>query len=401
MDISSYLWLGSELRGRIESPDYYLSDEGPTAEQDLDNLMLTHGWRRFHWVDKLRQTIAPSLLPPEYKGQLITGRISDIHTGIPARGIYIYLSVPGTQFQFAGARTDGEGRFLCDIKDFYGSGSILVQTNTPRDSVYKIEIASPFSEQYSRDSLPAFHLSDSSRDLLVERSLSMQVQNVYLSDSLKKFRAPAIDSLRFYGRPDYTYKLDDYTRFTTMEEVLREYVRPVNVNHWHGRLHVLMMNEPLREFFDDSTTLVLLDGIPVTEDKIFSYDPLKVFKLDVIPREYLLGPTSFSGIASFTTYKGDYEGAALDPRSLLFDYDGLQPEREFYSPAYETDRQVASRMPDFRNLLFWAPDIHTAGQGKKDCSFYTSDLPGKYIAVIQGLTADGQAGSRYLTFEVK
>lgn len=187
-----------------------------------------------------------------------------------------------------------------------------------------------------------------------------------------------------------------------MEEVLREYVREINVNHYHGRLHVLMLNEPIRQFFEDNNTLVMLDGIPVPDDRIFAYDPLKVKTLEVIPRQYIMGPCSFSGVASFTTYKGDYEGLELDPRSLLIDYDGLQLQREYYSPVYETPQQVASRLPDFRNLLYWSPDIHTDGAtGKKECNFYTSDLPGKYQVVIQGLSADGRAGVKYLDFTVK
>lgn len=403
MNISSYLWLGSDLRGRIESPDYYLSDEGLHSAAAWDNLMLTHGWRRFNWYDMHDLS---SLMPPEHRGQLITGRLTNNHTGAPAPGIIVFLSVPGTRFQFATARTDEAGKFVFDIKDFYGSGNILVETNTPKDSVYKIEMASPYSEQYSADRSAVFPLADSAENVLLgpallEHSLSMQVQNVYLSDTLNKFRPPVIDSFRFFGKPDYSYKLDDYTRFTTIEEVLREYVLAINVNRWHGRLHVVMLNEPIRQFFDDNNTLVLLDGIPVLDDKIFSYDPLKVYKLDVVPRVYVSGPSSFSGIASFTTYKGDYDGLEPDPRSLLFDYDGLQPKREFYSPVYETDQQAASRLPDYRNLLYWSADIHTDGQGKKEYSFYTSDLPGKYVAVIQGLTADGQAGVRYLHFEVK
>ena len=41
--------------------------------------------------------------------------------------------------------------------------------------------------------------------------------------------ALSIDTLAFYYEPYKTYLLDNYTRFTTMEEVLREYVVEVNV----------------------------------------------------------------------------------------------------------------------------------------------------------------------------
>jgi hypothetical protein len=38
--------------------------------------------------------------------------------------------------------------------------------------------------------------------------------------------------------------------------------------------------------------------------------------------------------------------------------------------------------------------------GKSTVSFYSSDLPGKYVVVVEGLTADGDGGSGIATFEV-
>jgi len=58
-------------------------------------------------------------------------------------------------------------------------------------------------------------------------------------------------------------------------------------------------------------------------------------------------------------------------------------------------------LPDFRNVLYWSPDIHTDTQGKAEISFFSSDLKGKYIAVFQGMNIDGRAGERSLSFEVK
>jgi len=425
MDINTYLWLSSDLKGNIESPEAYFSSRGEETDQALDNLMMTHGWRRFRWENILKggqntlngETRAFAW-PPEFSGQLITGRLSDMQTGEPLEHRIGYLSVPGTQFAFQTAETDSSGKLTFDIKNFYGPGGFVIHSGEEKDSPCKVQILSPFSEQYSDRLLSAFTLSSgqsrssgqaedvsgltsATREGLTDHSVGMQVQNVYSGDSLQKFRAPLLDTLRFYGHPDHTYLLDDYTRFTTMEEVLREYVREINVNHMYGRLHVKMLNEPVREFFDDNADLVLLDGVPVPADKIFAYDPLKVKKLDVMSFQYFLGPAAFNGIASFTTYNGDYDGFELDPHSLLIDYEGLQLQREFYSPVYATEQQAAGRQPDFRNLLYWSPAIHTDGQGKKESSFYTSDLPGKYVAVIQGIAGNGEAGAKYIYFEVK
>ncbi len=83
------------------------------------------------------------------------------------------------------------------------------------------------------------------------------------------------------------------------------------------------------------------------------------------------------------------------------DYEGLQNKREFYSPVYETDEQLSSRIPDFRNLLYWSPDIKTDTSGKKQFSFYTSDQTGKYVLILQGIMSDVAIISKLLSFEVK
>lgn len=229
----------------------------------------------------------------------------------------------------------------------------------------------------------------------------MQVQHVYTEDSITRFRLPLTDTMPFYGRADHEYLLDNYTRFVTMEEVLREYVREINVRNRGGALEMVMLDEPHRDFFNGNM-LVLMDGVPVfDQSKIFAYDPLKVKKLDVVPTQYFLGYYAFNGIASFTTYKGELDGFQIDPKALVLDYDGLQLQREFYSPVYTTPKQSASRLPDFRTLLQWAPDIHTGMEGKTELSFYSSDLKGKYLVVLKGITEDGKAAETSFPIEVK
>jgi hypothetical protein len=115
---------------------------------------------------------------------------------------------------------------------------------------------------------------------------------------------------------------------------------------------------------------------------------------------YFLGGTYYSGIMNWTTYKGDLGGYNLDPHVTVVDYEGLQLEREFYSPSYETDEQAATHLPDFRNVLYWSPALSTNAQGKSDLNFYSSDLPGNYIVVVEGIAEDGAAGSTMMSFSV-
>jgi hypothetical protein len=237
------------------------------------------------------------------------------------------------------------------------------------------------------------------QNAIEEHSLGMQVQNVYAGNKIKQFYDPGIDSSGFYGKPYKTYLLDNYTRFTTMEEVLREYIREVNVVRSQKRYHIKVLNE---NGFLDGDPLVMLDDVPVFNmDKVIAIDPLKVRKLEVMRDRYFYGPSVQEGILSYTTYKGDLGGVEVDPHAVVLDYEGLQLQREFYSPVYDAESALKSRIPDFRNLLYWQPNVNANKTGKNQLWFYTSDKTGKYIGIVQGITPNGDFGSQYFNFDVK
>lgn len=400
-DIFNYLWLSSDLKGFIESPGYYFANTGAEVQAATDNLMLTHGWRRYQWNEILKSEAPAFRFHPEFNGPIVTGKITDTRTGAPVSGLAAYLSIPGTQVQLYSTQSDGRGGLTFGTKPFYGANEVVVQTNARQGGDYKIELANPFSDQYAAVQLPYFRFFTGWQQDVVHQTVAIQVQHSFAANALNRFILPALDSLPFYGNPSKTYLLDNYTRFTTMEEVLREYVSEVAVRK-RGSQYQLPVAQATTPGFHDGEPLILLDGVPVFDpNKIISYDPLKVRKLEVVTNRYYYGPFVCDGIINFTTYNGALEGLQLDPRAVVVDYEGLQLRRQFYAPVYETPQQLQSRIPDFRSLLFWRPDVRTDANGKTQLDFYTSDVAGKYMAVIQGLSTDGVAGSQSIVFEVK
>ena len=118
-------------------------------------------------------------------------------------------------------------------------------------------------------------------------------------------------------------------------------------------------------------------------------------------REYAIGYQNFNGVVNVTTYKGDLNGIRLNTRPMILDYPGIPEQREFFSPKYETEDQISSRIPDYRTLLFWSPRILSTKQNKTILDFYTSDLPGHYAAVIMGLSDSGEPGIQTIYFSVR
>jgi len=396
--IDSYLWLTSDLRGTIESPGYYFSGRDPEIDEATDNLMLTHGWRRFVWQNVLKPVKPSYLFVPEYKGHIIYAKVTNTKTSLPAADVLAYLSVPGPRVQLYNSKSDSAGIVRFYTKDFYGPNEIVLQTDAT-DSIYKIELVDPFSDKISPAGLPAFELNKNMKNIISDYNLSMQIQNSFVGEKLKQFDAPAVDSNGFFGDPDIQYLLDNYTRYSTMEEVLREYVYEVLVRRQKDNFHLIVSDVDNKIFLDDPLTLI--NGIPVFDpNKVIKYDPLKVKKIDIVKRKYFYGPSIFNGIVNFVTYQAD-PSILSDLKPVVVEYEGLQYEREFYSPVYETQDQISSRLPDFRNVLYWSPGVHTDLQGKAEISFFSSDLKGKYIVVLQGINDGGRVGKGSVLFEVK
>jgi hypothetical protein len=400
-NIFSYLWLTSDLKGNIESPEFYFNESSQELDEATDNLMLVNGWTRYRWEDISQHKRPVFEFAPEYEGHIIVGKVIDKNTGEPVEDVQTFLSVPAKNFLVASSNSDAQGIVHFDLKNFFGTDAIAVQTANAKDSNYRIDILNPFSEKNTSAKIYEMDTLMLTQRALVSSSINSQVQNVFAGENLQDFYPYKLaDSTKFYGKPDQKYFLDDYTRFNTMEEVMREYVANITVRKHDGHFHFKVLNYPYGLFFEDDP-LVLFDGIPVTDiNKIIEFDPLKIQKIELMNRKYFLGPYTADGIISFSTYKGDLAGFQFDPNVVILRYDGLQLQREFYAPVYDTPEKAESRLPDFRNVLYWSPDLNIDQSGQKQLSFYTSDVKGKYIIVVQGVTADGKPGSATSSFTV-
>jgi hypothetical protein len=401
-DIRTYLYLSSDIRGTIEHPEYYFTHKGEQYESAIENLLLSQGWRRFKWDDVLQNADPVIEFIPEWTGHLINARITDRVSGHPLENQGVYLAGPGIKSQLAGCVSNKNGQLLFDLPHLLGSNVIVLQAENRTDSNYRIDVSNPFSEKYSASYYPAFKMNSTLKSDLQFYNIGTQVQNVYLLSNLIKFKAPVYsDSTSFYGEPDKKFFLDDYTRFNTMEEVVREYITGLSVHHGRDRFTFRMMNDQQKIYFDQDP-LIVLDGVPIFDaTEVMSLDPLKIKKIEIVNRKFFLGSVVASGIFALYSYNNDMAGLQMNSRALILDYEGLQLQREFYSPKYDPSQTSSKRLPDFRNVLAWEPNIVIGKSGEAEISFYSSDRKGKYVGVVEGINQNGVAGSTHFYFEVQ
>lgn len=400
--IQNYIWLHSDLVGSIENPGAYFQNVNTNTLLAMDQLMLVNGYRRFKWENVLANATPSFKYLPELAGSIITGKMVQKGTNTAVKDITGFVSMPSKNTLFKAGISDENGHIQFEFPQLYNDGQLILQADSSKYYAHKIEIDNPFYTSKNNSQLiEPIILPKLNKEIIQQLNSNIEIQNHFKADYLNRFQAPSLDSNAFYYKPDYTYYLDLYARFTTMEEVIREYVTPMTLSKNRGRFQLAVYDDQNKRFFDKAP-LVLLDGVPILNmDKFIEYDPLKIRKLEVVSRTYFLGNLAFNGIANFLTYDGKMEGYELDPRATLIDYKGLQVQREFMAPVYENQAQIDSRSPDFRHLLHWSANINTSSKGKINTAFYTSDVPGKYAIVLQGISKQGQPLYKEITFIVK
>lgn len=384
--IASQRWLLPALQGDVVAPEYYFSNDSGVDEA-TDNLMLTHGWRSFD-QSKTKPATARKFVP-ELKGHIVLARVVRKADESPVANEVCYLSAPASPYDIEAARSDRQGYVTFEVDGFYGPGELVVKAGSDSAVHFRVDLLTPFSEEKLSKSYTTVKLDREWAKELQSRSVAMQANNIYRADSLRRFSAPAQnDTLPFYGRAEYTYRMDDYKRFTTMEEVFREFVAPITVSIRGGKHYLSVVDALYKQTYNENV-MVLIDGVPLTDyNKIFSYDPLKVKRLDVVTRRYVLGSANVGGIVSFETYHGRFDAFELDPSVIMIDYEGLQLHREFYSPDYSVSNNP--RIPDFRSTLLWQPNVLQSANDRVKLNFFTGDQKGRFQVLIEGVSDSGR-----------
>jgi hypothetical protein len=174
-----------------------------------------------------------------------------------------------------------------------------------------------------------------------------------------------------------------------MPEVVLEFIPGLRFRK-AGDSYVLSTLTEERTGYSQSPSLVLLDGIPLVDHGlIYNYNPLLIKEIEVYKGKYVFGGAMFDGLAIFKTYRNDYPALRLSGSTQLFAYEGTQSPHPFPTPAYPTEEQRNSRLPDYRHTLLWMPQVETRPD-QTLIPFTTSDLKGNFRITVEGLTSNGK-----------
>lgn len=99
------------------------------------------------------------------------------------------------------------------------------------------------------------------------------------------------------------------------------------------------------------------------------------------------------GVLAIYTKTGSTDAvldAGIRQSETVFKVMGLSKPQSFISPDYAHSPSTGN-LPDARSTLYWDPNVQVTSSKPAEISFYTSDMPGGYRVVVEGVLSDGTA----------
>lgn len=424
--MAATLLLTSELKGTIENPASYLVKKN---KRSLDLLMMIHGWRRYNLPAILKGNYESPTIEPERSmfvsgktetrrpliGGLVIGKwgkVSDRHV------INIY-GIGNTVGYWNMTTTDPDGRFRFDNLDF------------SENSGFRVEVAQVKGKKTDEiiidlKDFPEVNYTFPQKSLLEDTLVNAEKEAYGTIKKLgeRHYLLQEVDiKTPYWGTTNYELLSEKKAcPYKNMEDLMSDL--GIEYNEW-GIYNLLYQRKPVTIFLDDeycdSGSLMNWVNVGDIQDVVFLKDvnrsvlnalmkgnhanEIGYRSLDYV--EYLTGIPNTKKYTNLPvlniTVKSEFDSRCFGYFTDLYldamQYShnrktvyplGFQLPVEFYSPRYDTSSKRNSKVPDLRTTLFWKPDVKTDADGQGQFMFYTSDKPGNYYMVIEGISDNGE-----------
>ena len=427
--ILSTLLLSSELKGRIETPSFYLQTDNPEAEKALDLLLMIHGWKRYRLPEIIKGNFERPVMEPE-KFTSLSGRLkNEKGEGKSRYDVYVRNLEFGLNRVI---KLGQDGAFRVDSVEFaegvpigmIGKRFIRKGENYGRN---KAEIILDKDQLYtlSDKTVPQPFLSEISggiqRDMVYPVGMSdyllnqVMVKSKSLNKSLTLREIAKFKFKNMWELVDYMGVKFKYPYYTSkMKEFCK--VSMTIMNAWAC-------------FYKDMPLVLMINGNMHSNAGILNYlslSDIQVISLNSIDRKKILKPYLYlweyeqhTSVAILELVL--YPGVILDPllhlcsieqrfkgygklddiQTDVYPSGGYQEPVAFYSPKYDKGNKDNALIPDFRSTLYWNPSLQTDSSGECDFLFYSADKATTYKVVIEGLTEEGEMVYETREFEIK
>ncbi len=316
------------------------------------------------------------------------------------KGVYVYMSAKGNEDDLYVGRLDSLGRVTYYTSNMSGDKDLMIEVvdnvavaarmkeGDAGNMRYKVEVVEDLYT-HKVEEIPVLKISPQMRKALDARGMRMQISRRFAADSLLNLMPMRTASYLGAALP-LKYNLDDYTRFPTVEDVVREYVTYLRIRTMDGVWGFKVVNTDGNDFSwaAKGQALALLDGVPVRDhNRIINMDPLLIKEIQVYPRQIVLNHFVFDGVVKFNTYKGDMGGLQMGGKFSIIPHRGVQYPLAFLGDGISGN----SRYPNYNSTLYWNPIVEIGAGEAFELSCPLPKYKGEFLVVVEGVDSDGKS----------
>ncbi len=417
-NLVSYLWLSSDVRGRIEQPARYFDPANANARIQLDLLLLTQGWRQFTWKDVMAAPKEITYAHYLETGLGFTGKVERFNGKPLTKPVSLSLMlVAGKYRQVMFGEANPTGLFAVSQLNFTDTASLIVQTmvgQAKRD--FKVTLDDNPPPPFLAKNTPSFawkpDLTQLKEALDEAEAWQAYIKRIAAANDIllktveiSEKKVEQTDSRRnVYGEADNTLKItpDMVGGAINPLQMLQGRVAGVQVNCNGIECSVLIRG--ITSISGNNSPLFLIDGVTVSEDAINGLSPNDIEAIDVIKNGAAFGSQGAAGAINFLTKRAninyDYTGEKAAGMNN-FKVKGYAPTRQYYVPKYDVADSPERSRQDRRPTVYWNPAVQTGADGKATVRFFTNDEDGAFHFSVQGWSADGKPGIGRGTYQTK
>ncbi len=397
-NIESYLLLDSELKGSVESPAALFSDEnGITADEKLDLVMMVNGWRSYYWND-LELFRRKQLTGWDDYGLSVKGKVLKQWGGKPADEGKVVLGPFSSGLLFEETKTDQNGNFGFDRLYLKDNARIMINAQTKTGSK-RTNIM--LEEQLLFDSLISF---ESLNTICSGISVPMKFyrENYYRKISETEYLVKSgilLDEVKAVGNfisGDGHFRLysEPDVSLVILEEDIDHYFNILD--YLQGRVAgVDVVGEEIRIRGASKNPLLLVDGIETPWSDTRNIPMGDIDKIEILKSGYgmsVYGSRGGDGVISVLTKmgRGEWENSweRIIHGRLTASFRGFHQPREFYSPKYSAEN-INDPKPDHRPVLLWNPEVQFEN-GRAVIELFTADNLARYHIFAEGISKNGK-----------
>jgi len=417
-NIVSHLLLTSDIKGYVNNPAYYFSNNSDSVKAHLDLVMLTNGWRKYNWDN----IVAGKLPAIKYKQDTtfiaITGLATKGDNTAAEEGTSVFLNVRGRDeadslHSVFTASTNNDGTFVISPGAFYDSAYINYKLVGAKKTENRGAVSFTSSLLAPLNNYSSIHITASS-----------------LQDSLSLLNALAVKT-----RADELYKVLGQLTLknvtvtakakTPIKKLDEEYASPTFQSANTGNTYSFdVAHDPDAKGLY-SLSNYLMDKIPGLQVQSSGSPPVasylyrprlsisgaaqgvvRVFLDELETDNATLATIQLNDVGYIKFYKSGALVTAADQPSLVVytrignegnglssfkqvTVAGYTQVKEFYSPSYAAEPDAPGA--DVRTTLYWNPNILAGGKVHKvKFVFYNNDVTKKLRFVLEGVNASGQ-----------